>query len=252
MSRYVGPRVKILRQLGTYQKRSLIPAELPGLTPKKPKITDQNLKTRGSQRKNSKSQYLKRLQEKQKLRWNYGISERQLVNYFKKAKRAEGPTGEILLRSLEMRLDCIVFRVGLAPTIASARQMISHGHIWVNHRCLNKPNYGFQSDDFIEWRPRKKTKTQGIFEGKQKDSGGSSSASRPPYLEANQESDQAASFVVPNQNGSYQIPDYVKEITNKRSNSGNESTAFLIQRLIRRNELRLAIQELFIVEFYSR
>jgi len=240
MSRYVGPRVKILRQLGTYEKRSLIPAQLPGLTSKVPKITEKNQKISGSQKK--KSQYLKRLQEKQKLRWNYGINERQLVNYFKKARRADGPTGEILLRTLEMRLDSIVFRIGLAPTMASARQMISHGHIWVNQHCLNIPNYDCQVGDFIQWRPRKKSKAANT-----KDS--ANSGSRPAYLEANLESDQAASFVIPNADKSFEIPAYVKEVTN---GSGIEATAFIIQRLIRRDELRLAIQELFVVEFYSR
>ena len=83
----------------------------------------------GGSQKSKESQYAVRLKEKQKLRFNYGISERQLIKYVREARRRKGSTGEILLQILEMRLDNIVFRLGFAPTIAAARQLISHGHI---------------------------------------------------------------------------------------------------------------------------
>merc|ERR1712178_625003 len=78
------------------------------------------------------TQYAIRLEEKQKLRFNYGLSEKQLMNYIKEAKRIKGATGNILLQLLEMRLDNVIFRLGLAPTIASARQVVGHKHITVN------------------------------------------------------------------------------------------------------------------------
>ena len=70
------------------------------------------------------TQYRVRLQEKQKLRYNYGITEKQLLSYVRRARRAKGPTGEVLLQLLEMRLDSIVYRLGFAPTIRAARQYV--------------------------------------------------------------------------------------------------------------------------------
>jgi small subunit ribosomal protein S4 len=86
------------------------------------------------------SQYGIRLQEKQKLRFNYGITESQLIRYVKESRRAKGSTGELLLQLLEMRLDNVVFRLGLAPTIAAARQLILHGHILLNNQKTTIPS----------------------------------------------------------------------------------------------------------------
>jgi small subunit ribosomal protein S4 len=79
--------------------------------------------------------------EKQKLRFYYGISERQLVRYVKKARNSKEPTGELLLKNLEQRLDNIVYRLGWAPTILAARQLVNHGHILVNTRRVTIPSY---------------------------------------------------------------------------------------------------------------
>ena len=87
--------------------------------------------------------------EKQKLKYYYGLTERQLVNYFLKAKQAEGSTADRLLQSLEMRLDNIVFRLGLAPSIPSARQLVTHGHIQVNMQKIHAPGYNCKSGDRI-------------------------------------------------------------------------------------------------------
>jgi small subunit ribosomal protein S4 len=142
MARYRGPRLRIIRRLG----------ELPGLT-QKSCIRDfppgqHGPKKKGNQ-KTKESQYAVRLKEKQKLRFNYGISERQLIGYVREARRKKGSTGEILLQLLEMRLDNIVFRLGFAPTIAAARQLITHGHISVNSRKLNIPSYVCKINDSL-------------------------------------------------------------------------------------------------------
>ena len=132
MSRYTGPRSKIVRRLG----------ELPGLTRKVVASKKQNLKKKPSQ-------YGIRLETKQKLRFHYGVNEKQLVRYIKKARSLEGSTGKLLLKLLEMRLDNIIFRVGLAPTIPASRQMINHGHILVNSNKMNIPSYQCKLNDKI-------------------------------------------------------------------------------------------------------
>jgi len=81
------------------------------------------------------------LKEKQKLRFNYGINEKQLIQYIREARRRKGSTGEILLQILETRLDNIIFRLGFAPTISAARQLITHGHVSVNSKGINIPSY---------------------------------------------------------------------------------------------------------------
>jgi small subunit ribosomal protein S4 len=89
------------------------------------------------------------LDEKQKLRFNYGLSERQLLRYVRKARRVSGSTGQVLLQFLEMRLDNTVFRLGMAPTIPAARQLVNHGHIRVNDRSVNIPSYQCRPGDVI-------------------------------------------------------------------------------------------------------
>lgn len=137
MSRYRGPRLRIVRRLG----------ELPGLTRK---ITNRNsLPGQHGTSQRKPSQYGIRLQEKQKLRYNYGINERQLIRYVRKARKMKGSTGEVLIQLLEMRFDNIVFRLGFAPTIAAARQAITHGHFLVNDKKINIPSYQCQPNDKI-------------------------------------------------------------------------------------------------------
>src|SRR6202008_1082847 len=87
------------------------------------------------------SEYRRRLDEKQKLRWNYGVSERQLRTYFEQAARSGGVTGEELLALLERGLDNVVFRLGFASTIPAARQLVSHGHVRVNGARVDRPGY---------------------------------------------------------------------------------------------------------------
>jgi len=136
MARYTGAKLRITRRLG----------DLPGLTSKKGKT--QRPGQHGAVQKKL-TQYAIRLEEKQKLRFNYGISEKQLMNYIRKAKRIKGATGNILLQLLEMRLDNVIFRLGMAPTIAAARQIVSHKHITVNNSCVSIPSYQCKPGDTI-------------------------------------------------------------------------------------------------------
>lgn len=92
------------------------------------------------------------MREKQKLRFNYGISERQLLNYVKRARKEKGSSGRILLTLLEMRLDNIIFRLGWAPTIFSAKQIINHGHILLNGCLINIPSFMCSPGNVIQIR----------------------------------------------------------------------------------------------------
>jgi small subunit ribosomal protein S4 len=137
MARYTGAKLRITRRLG----------DLPGLTSKKSRLTQGPGQHGATQKK--LTQYAIRLEEKQKLRFNYGISEKQLMNYIRRAKKIKGATGNILLQLLEMRLDNVIFRLGMAPTIASARQIVGHKHIMVNKSCVSIPSYQCQAGDII-------------------------------------------------------------------------------------------------------
>ena len=135
MARYTGAKLRITRRLG----------DLPGLTSKKGNSTTRPGQHGANQKK--LTQYAIRSEEKQKIRFNYGLSEKQLMNYIKQAKKIKGTTGTILLQLLEMRLDNLVFRLGLAPTIAAARQLVNHGHITVNQLPVSIPSYQCQPGD---------------------------------------------------------------------------------------------------------
>jgi small subunit ribosomal protein S4 len=142
MSRYRGPRLRIVRRLG----------DLPGLTRKSarraypPGQHGQNRKKR--------SEYAVRLEEKQKLRFNYGLTEKQLLRYVRRARRVTGSTGQVLLQLLEMRLDNTVFRMGMAPTIPAARQLVNHCHVTVNGRVVNIASYQCRPGETIAIRDR--------------------------------------------------------------------------------------------------
>jgi len=146
MSRYRGPRLRIVRRLG----------ELPGLSRKSPRRAYPPGQHGQARRK--RSEYAIRLEEKQKLRLNYGITEKQLVRYVKKARRATGSTGQALLELLEMRLDNTVFRLGMAGTIPGARQLVCHGHITVNGQVVDIPSYQCRPGDVVSVRDRDRSR----------------------------------------------------------------------------------------------
>ncbi len=100
-------------------------------------------------RRKKKTQYRMLLEEKQKVRFNYGVSERQLRRYVERARRSSEPTGEALLMLLESRLDNVVYRLGFAPTIPAARQLVAHGHIRLNARKVDRPAHQVVPGDEI-------------------------------------------------------------------------------------------------------
>ncbi|EKO1913965.1 30S ribosomal protein S4 [Clostridium botulinum] len=111
--------------------------------------------TRENSREGKKlSNYGKQLLEKQKIRSYYGVLEKQFLRYVKKAMKSKERTGDVLLRSLECRLDNIVYRIGFANSIRQARQMVNHGHILVNGSKVNIPSYGVKTGDVITLREK--------------------------------------------------------------------------------------------------
>nr|YP_010392338.1 chloroplast 30S ribosomal protein S4 [Campanula pallida]UPX07946.1 chloroplast 30S ribosomal protein S4 [Campanula pallida] len=144
MSRYRGPCFKKIRRLGA----------LPGLTNRSP----DDLRKKKKSGSVKKSQYRIRLEEKQKLRFHYGLTERQLLKYVRIAAKAKGPTGQVLLQLLEMRLDNILFRLGMAPTIPGARQLVNHRHILVNGRLVDIPSYRCKPRDTITAKAKQTSK----------------------------------------------------------------------------------------------
>lgn len=133
MSRYTGPRLRIIRRLGT---------ELPGLTTKtatrRPYAPGQA--AAASRRAPKMSEYGLRLREKQKLRYHYGLTERALRKVYVEANRLSGDTGRNVLSLLESRFDNLVWRAGLTRTIPAARQLIAHGHVNIGDRRAKTPS----------------------------------------------------------------------------------------------------------------
>jgi small subunit ribosomal protein S4 len=149
MSRYRGPKLKISRRLGP----------LPGLTTKKSKKLNRPGKDGNSQDNSKKlTEYGIRLEEKQKLKFNYGLNESQLFRYVKEARRRQGVTGLILLQLLEMRLDTLCFNLGFAKSIAQARQLVNHGHITVNKKVVNIPSFQCRLNDVISVKEKNTSK----------------------------------------------------------------------------------------------
>jgi small subunit ribosomal protein S4 len=204
MSRYIGPKIRIIRRLG----------ELPGLT-KKTTARKYGPGQHGPSKLTKKitlSDYSLRLQEKKKLRYNYGISETQLYKYFKEAQRLKGLTGTLILQLLEMRLENIVYRLGFASTIASARQFVTHSHVNVNGKSVNIPSFQCKPNDLISIKTRLNSRVLA-----KKNLENSVNSILPTHLELDKEN-----------------------LTGK------------VKGLIKREEVNLIVNELLIVEFYSR
>ncbi|MFM1745251.1 MAG: ribosomal protein [Bacteroidota bacterium] len=148
MARYIGPKTRISRKFRepiygpdkNFDKRSYPPGQ------------------HGNSKKRAKvSEYATQLMEKQKMKYMYGILERQFAKIFDRASRMQGITGENLLKLVESRLDNVVFRLGLAPTRDGARQLVSHRHITVNGRLVNIPSYTLRSGDVVAVREKSKS-----------------------------------------------------------------------------------------------
>ncbi|ADQ84924.1 MULTISPECIES: 30S ribosomal protein S4 [Methylovorus] len=145
MSRFTGPRLKVMRALGV---------DLPGLSRKSIEQRPTPPGQHGAKAvRRKKSDFGIKLMEKQKLRFNYGLSERQLRRLMVDARRGKAPTGETLLQLLERRLDNVVFRAGFAPTIAAARQLVSHRHLQLNGKVVSIPSIRLRVGDEISLKP---------------------------------------------------------------------------------------------------
>lgn len=147
MARYTGPKSRIARRFGepifgpdkVLDKRNYAPGQ------------------HGINRRKKSSEYGTQLAEKQKAKYTYGVLERQFRLLFAQAQRAKGITGEILLQLLESRLDNIVYRLGIAPTRAAARQMVSHCHITVDGKVVNIPSYQVKPGQVVAVREKAKS-----------------------------------------------------------------------------------------------
>ena len=147
MARYTGPKSKIARRFGeaifgpdkVLSKRNFPPGQ------------------HGNSRRRKTSEYGIMLAEKQKAKYTYGVLEKQFRNMFEKAARTNGITGEILLQNLESRLDNVVFRLGIAPTRAAARQLVSHRHIVVDGKVTGIPSYSVKPGQIVGVREKSKS-----------------------------------------------------------------------------------------------
>ncbi len=145
MSRYIGPRIKKMRALGL---------DLPGLSRKTMQKRPFPPGQHGQRRRGRRSDYGTQLIEKQKLRYNYGLGERQLRRLMKEARRSKAATGDKLAELIERRLDNVLFRAGFAPTIPAARQLVNHAHFLVNGKKVNIPSFRVKIGDEITLRDR--------------------------------------------------------------------------------------------------
>jgi small subunit ribosomal protein S4 len=149
MSRYRGPKLRVLRALGT---------ELPGLSRMKPERRPYPPGQHGQARRKI-SEFGLRLLEKQKLRMNYGLGEKQLLNLVVEARASAGNTAERLIELLERRLDNVVFRAGFARTIPAARQLVAHGHVLVDGKRVDIPSFRVKAGQVISIRESRKKMT---------------------------------------------------------------------------------------------
>ncbi|MBR2379064.1 MAG: 30S ribosomal protein S4 [Bacteroidaceae bacterium] len=147
MARYTGPKTKIARKFGeaifgpdkVLSKKNYPPGQ------------------HGVNKRRKTSEYGAQLREKQKAKYTYGVLEKQFRNLFEKASRKKGITGEVLLQLLEARLDNVVFRLGIAPTRAAARQLVLHRHIVVNGKVVNIASYSVKPGEVIGVREKSKS-----------------------------------------------------------------------------------------------
>lgn len=159
MSRYRGPRLRVFKSLGPLPGFGLKLNQkyLDQKYKKKKKEYSQSTLSKNTSKKKKKLPYTIRLKEKQKLRFHYGLTEKQLIRYVRKARQKTASRSNILLTSLELRLDNIVFRLGFAPTLPAARQLITHGHIFLNGKKRNIPSSQCKIHDRITLNTSKTT-----------------------------------------------------------------------------------------------
>jgi len=204
MSRYRGPRLRISRRLGI----------LPGFTTKRSSRTNRPGKDGNANVDIGKksTEYGVRLEEKQKLKFNYGLTESQLFRYVKEARRRKGVTGLILLQLLEMRLDTLCFTLGFAKTIVQARQLVNHGHITVNNQVVSIASFQCRLNDTIGIKDKSNSKT---------------------LIEDNIKSNQVS-----------RLPDHLKFDASTLKGT--------VLDYCNRDDIPLQLDELLVIEYYSR
>jgi len=203
MGRYTGPKTKVSRRYG-------VPLFGPSKSLERKNYPPGMHGPKGSRRK--QSDYAVALGEKQKLRYQYGLLEKQFRRIFQTALRKRGVTGETLLQLLETRLDNVVFRLGLANTRSGARQLVSHGHVMVNGRGVNIASYNVRSGDEVMIKDKPKSRQLALRN-----------------LELTQ--------IAP-------VPDWL--VANRDALSGK------VARIPARDEMQPMVNEQLIVELYSR
>jgi small subunit ribosomal protein S4 len=203
MARYTGPKTKISRRFG-------VPIFGPSKALERKNYGPGMHGPKGARRK--QSDYALALAEKQKLRYQYGLLERQFRRYFQIALTKRGVTGETLLQLLETRLDNVVFRLGFANSRSAARQMVSHGHVAVNGRKVDVSSYNVKAGDTVVVRDKPKSRRLAT-----------------KHLELTQ--------IAP-------VPDWL--VANKELFSGQ------VARIPSRDEIQPIVNEQLIVELYSR
>jgi small subunit ribosomal protein S4 len=203
MGRYTGPKTKVSRRYG-------VPLFGPSKALERKNYPPGMHGPKGSRRK--QSDYAVALGEKQKLRYQYGLLEKQFRRIFQTALRKRGVTGETLLQLLETRLDNVVFRLGLANTRSGARQLVSHGHVQVNGRSVNIASYNVKAGDEVNVKDKPKSRQLALRN-----------------LELTQ--------IAP-------VPDWL--VANRDALSGK------VSRIPTRDEMQPMVNEQLIVELYSR
>ena len=192
MARYIGPKSKIARKFKepifgqdkALEKKNYPPGQH-GLSKKRSK----------------QSEYAVQLREKQKAKYTYGILERQFAKTFNAASRAKGITGEVLLQMIEVRLDNVVYRMGIAPKRAAARQLVSHCHITVNGNVINIPSYTLKAGDVVAVREKSRS-LESI------NNSIASAHGQYPWMEFNKETMAGKLIAIPERQ---QIPENIKE-----------------------------------------
>jgi small subunit ribosomal protein S4 len=192
MARYIGPKTKIARKFGEaiygpdkyFERKNYPPGQ------------------HGNSRRRKTSEYGVQLKEKQKAKYTYGLLEKQFRNLFKKATSKKGITGEVLLGMLESRLDNVVFRLGVAPTRAAARQLVLHRHITVDGQVVNIPSFSLRPDQIIA--VREKSKSLEVINT----SLNNSSVQNHSWLEWDDTSMQGKFLTIPDRS---EIPENIKE-----------------------------------------
>ncbi len=227
-----SPRLKIIRRLGL----------LPGLSQK---LVKHRLRSPGqhgkiirskSRRSSLSGDYKERLIEKQKLRFNYGITEKQLQAYYKEAKKSKGSTGLNLLRLLESRLDCVTFRLGFAATIPAARQLINHGHICVNNQLVSIPSFICSKHDIISIKIKERSQNL-VKEILQK-------------AEEKRKTIEKRIKVI-NLKGSLK-KSFFKSLLPRHLSLNIETLKGEYIRMIKRSDILIKVKDLKVVEYYSR